>query len=565
MIDVGPLHFLRPAWLLALLALPALAWWLRRHASARADWQRAIDPHLLPYLLEPGNDARRRWLAVIAALAYTVATLALAGPAWRQVDEPGWQSREPLVVAVDLSSASLAADVPPTRVAQLRARLSRLLQVHRDGPVALVAFADDAFTVAPLTDDAANVALFVDALEPSVMPVDGQSPARAIAWSRQLIDRAGFAHGRIVLITDHADSEAQRAASEARAAGDVVSAIGLGTPAGAVVRTPGGATVHVALDEASLRALARAGGGDYARLSLTGADDAVFAVASGPGSTHGLGGRAWADDGVRLLPLVLLLALVLLARRPRIAAAMLVIALVPRPSFASDLWLRPDQRAHRAVERGIEQYRRGNFAAAADSFARSGSADALYDRGNALAKAGKLEDAVAAYDMALKRSPGMADALANRAAVLAALKRQQNDKGDNQGNKGDPSKDSQKSRNCAPGDANCKGRQQPSRQPRNGSASQPSQRSQSAAPPKPGDAAKQAQADAAQRERMQRAVKQAQAKPGEPASPKLTPEQRERKLSDDAALMRVPDEPGNLLREKFRLEHERRQSGGSPP
>jgi Ca-activated chloride channel family protein len=557
--DLGPVHFLRPEWLSALLLLPVLAWWLRRGTGAPDQWKRAIDPHLLPYLLDPGTARRRRGLAVIAALAYFVAVVALAGPAWRQVDEPSWQARQPVVVAVDLSSASLAGDLPPTRVAQLRARLTRLLQSHRDGPIALVAFADDAFTVAPLTDDAANVALFVDALEPSVMPVDGQSPARAIAWSRQLIERAGFAHGRIVLVTDHADADARRVAAEARAAGDSVSALGLGTPQGADVRTAAGAGVHVALDEGSLRSLADAGGGAYARLSLDGADDAIFDAASGRGTNHGRdGGRTWADDGVRLLPLVLLLALIVLVRRPRVAAAVLVIALLPRPSFASDLWLRPDQRAHRAVDRGIERYRRGDYAGAAAQFAQSDSADAHYDRGNALAKAGKLEDAVSAYDAALARHPGMPDAVANRNAVLAAIKRRQGGKGDQSGNRGDASKQSQQSRNCEPGDANCQNRQDTPRKPNTGNATSPAK---APSPPKPADAAKQAQADAAQRERMQRAIREAQAK-ASAATRAMTPQQRERSMSDEAALMRVPDEPGNLLREKFRLEHERRQAGG---
>jgi Ca-activated chloride channel family protein len=558
-IALGPLHFLRPEWLSALLLLPVLAWWLRRGAAAPAQWKRAIDPHLLPHLLDPGTARRRRGLALIAALAYALGVIALAGPAWRQVDEPSWQARQPVVVAVDLSSASLAGDLPPTRVAQLRARLTRLLQSHRDGPIALVAFADDAFTVAPLTDDAANVALFVDALEPSVMPVDGQSPARAIAWSRQLIERAGYARGRIVLVTDHADPEARRVAAEARAAGDTVSALGLGTPAGADVRTAAGASVHVALDEAALRALADAGGGAYARLSLDGADDAIFAAASGRGTNRGRdGGRTWADDGARLVPLVLLLALIVLARRPRIAAAVLVLLVLPRPSFATDLWLRADQRAHRAVDRGIERYRRGDYAGAAAQFALSGSADAHYDRGNALAKAGKLEDAVSAYDAALARRPGMPDAVANRNAVLAAIRRRQGGKGDQSGNRGEASKQSQQSRNCAPGDANCQNRQDTPRRPQTGNASQPSK---AASPPKPADAGKQAQADAAQRERMQRAIREAQAK-APVAARAMTPQQRERRMSDEAALMRVPDEPGNLLREKFRLEHERRQMGG---
>ena len=55
-------HFLRPLWLLLLLAAPAF--WLLRHRG-RADagaWRNAIDPHLLPHLIEridAGSGTRR--------------------------------------------------------------------------------------------------------------------------------------------------------------------------------------------------------------------------------------------------------------------------------------------------------------------------------------------------------------------------------------------------------------------------------------------------------------------------------------------------------------------------
>lgn len=41
-----------------------------------------------------------------------------------------------------------------------------------------------------------------------------------------------------------------------------------------------------------------------------------------------------------------------------------------------------------------------------------------------------------------------------------------------------------------------------------------------------------------------------------------TPEQREQRQAVDAWLRRVPDDPGSLLRTKFRLEYERRQRDG---
>ena len=64
---------------------------------------------------------------------------------------------------------------------------------------------------------------------------------------------------------------------------------------------------------------------------------------------------------------------------------------------------------------------------------------------------------------------------------------------------------------------------------------------------------------------MQRALQQA--KQGESQAQAMqhseSPAQRERRLANEAWLRRVPDDPGGLLRAKFRLEYERRQQGGN--
>jgi Ca-activated chloride channel homolog len=49
------------------------------------------------------------------------------------------------------------------------------------------------------------------------------------------------------------------------------------------------------------------------------------------------------------------------------------------------------------------------------------------------------------------------------------------------------------------------------------------------------------------------------------ADPDETPEQRERRLANQAWLQRVPDDPGGLLRRKFALEYARRQRQGDTP
>ena len=72
-------HFLRPLWLLLILAVP-LFWLLRRHGRADAGaWRNAIDAHLLPHLIERIDAGSGRAGVVLAVALWTIACMSLAG------------------------------------------------------------------------------------------------------------------------------------------------------------------------------------------------------------------------------------------------------------------------------------------------------------------------------------------------------------------------------------------------------------------------------------------------------------------------------------------------------
>jgi Ca-activated chloride channel family protein len=291
---------------------------------------------------------------------------------------------------------------------------------------------------------------------------------------------------------------------------------------------------------------------------------------SGKGET----GRAWQDEGYWLLPPLMLLALLAFRRRAGVVVLLLCIGLPWQAAQAADPWRRPDQAAHARMQAGAQAYRKGEFERAAQLYDGIDTADAHYNRGNALAKAGQYEKAIEAYDRSLHRKR-MDDALANKRAVEAAMKRnppkgkKPGPKNPQQGDAQKPGKDGQPSPEKGKGGS-------PSPQ-----QATPPQPSQQTAPPqaddaksqggkpqeaKHSDAQAQRDADTAQRERMQRALQQAKAKsePKGKAKPQAaeTPVQRERRLANEAWLKRVPDDPGGLLRAKFRIEYERRQMSG---
>ncbi|HMB42806.1 MAG TPA: VWA domain-containing protein, partial [Luteimonas sp.] len=523
------LHWLRPQWLWLLVALPLLAWWWRARWRQRNAWRDAVDPHLLPHLLDSTPPLRRMRGPWLALLGTALAIAALAGPSWQRAPQPEWQNRAPLVIAVDLSTAVLATDLPPSRLLQARAKIARLLQSRAGGQVGLVVFADDAFTVAPLTDDVANVALFLDALAPDVMPVDGSRADRAIAWSSRLLKQAGFDHGDVLLLTDHADSAARGEATTASRQGYRVSVLGMGTPSGAAYRDAEGRIGHAALDASSLRGVASAGGGDYAAMTTNNDDvsslDVLDPQHAGALSAQGRSTLVWLDQGYWLLPPLLVLGL-LAFRRGRGLAVLLLAAWLPwQPAQAAthDWWRRPDQLVHDRIEQGAQAYRKGDFAAAQNVWRDVPVADAAYNRGNALARQGDYDQAIAAYDEALRLQPGMADALANRRAVDAARKRKppsgkqsgQGKPNPRQAGNGQPQQAPSPQQGQSHGQPQDSGRN-PGGQPSTARQPSPQSGSQPPAPtgaqtPKAADAAAQQQADAAQRARMQQALQQAKA------------------------------------------------------
>ncbi|WP_401738982.1 VWA domain-containing protein [Stenotrophomonas pavanii] len=599
--DWNVLHFLRPEWLWALLALPlilALALYRQRRSDA---WRQAVDAHLLPHLL--AADAKRRVrLPWALLLGWTLASLAMAGPSWRQQAQPMFQASAPLLVVLDLSSRISATDLPPSRLLQARAKLGELLRARQGGQVGLVVYADDAYTVAPLTDDGSNVALYLDALSPDVMPRDGQRADRGIDWATRLMRQIGALQGQILLVSDQADGEAALAAAQARGLGLQVSVLGLGTPAGAAYRDGSGQIRQAALDEGSLRAVATAGGGRYARIAADDSDLRALGVLDardGTAAQRPGEGKQWLDEGFWLLPPVMLLAL-LAFRRRAVLAAVLAVGLLPWMNGAQaqapatpvsqpaqgTLWKRSDQVQHQRLAEGVQAYRKGDFATARRQFEGIDSDAGWYNLANTLAREGNYDEAIAAYDRALALHPGMADAVANRAVVDAARKRRQSGGGQGQDQQTPPQKQQDRSqgKQNPQGQQPQQGQKDPGQgQPQPGQQGQPGQESDKAqsspqpgqrgrdgqqAPPQAEDARAQAQADEQQRQRMQQAMQQARegeaGKDGKPVpgSEGRTPRQREEQQAVEAWMRRVPDDPGALLRAKFQLENERRKREG---
>ncbi len=451
-------HFLRPLWLLALIPLMVVLWRLAAPRDDADSWQRVVDRHLLPHVLVGKKNAVRRWPLALLGLGWLMAVMALAGPAWERLPRPVYQAPAYRVLALDLSASMNATDLLPSRLTHARFKVLDILKRVQEGQTALLAYGAEPYVVSPLTTDVHTIEAQVPSLETELLPVQGpKNTALALRQAGELLHRVGAPTGEIILITDGLaqPAAAQEAAAALRQARYRVSVLGISTSAGAPIPLPDGGFLTAGngsillskLDPAALQALATAGGGRYAQASLE--DEDLQALMAGSPGLQGqfrqsdANSDAWREEGPWLLLALLPLA-ALGFRRGWLTVLIGLPLLAPPPAEAfswSNLWLRPDQQAARAMERrayeeatqrfersdwrAAAEYAAGDYAQALQTLGPAGDATVHYNRGNALAKLGRFEQSIAEYDGALAANPDDEDARHNRELVRKLLRERQ--------------------------------------------------------------------------------------------------------------------------------------------
>lgn len=593
--DLADLHFLRPAWLLLWPLLIAAGLWWRRSRQRRSPWTSQVDAHLLPHLLATPSRTTHRSRAWLWPLAATLFCLALAGPAWRELPQPQLDREAGLVILLDLSDGMRAGDIAPSRLQRARYKITDLLRQREDGQTALVAFAGDAFTVAPLTDDAATLEALLSALEPEVMPVPGQRLSRGLDLAAELLQGGGYPRGDVLLLSYRATAEDVATATRLADTGVRISVLAVGSEVGAPVPLPQGGFLRddagelllPRLDMASLRQLVAPSGGQVVSLRSDASDitELLATIDSHSGEGRLRDDRSqlrYADEGPWLILLLLPAALLLIRRAPALALLPLfLLAGAPRPAQAlewSALWQRPDQRAWQALQqeryaearaaaespalRGAAAYREGDYAAAAEAFSAAPDAAALYNRGTALAQQGKLEEALAALDAAVAAAPAFEDAQHNRDVVRQAIAQKQKQEEQSQSSPSEGDQGEQSNEDPQQGEQEGESQDAPE-DPAGKPGDEQGQEAASEQGGKEDDAAAndERQAGEDQREAMEQALKEAEAAQENAegkAAPPLDPAEAEKQQAADQWLRRIPDDPGGLLRRKFALEHRRR-------
>jgi Ca-activated chloride channel family protein len=572
-------HFIRPEWLWALPPVILATVLLAHRRLGPGSWQNVVAPALAPYVLSvsPNKQAEYRWW--LLGLGGVLAVLAAAGPAWDRIEQPVFRSDQALVVALDMSRSMDAQDIAPSRLLRARLKILDILERRGGGQTALVVYSANAFTVTPLTTDTDTIAALVNSLSTDIMPSRGSYPIAAINKGRQLLENAGATFGEILLVTDGGTSPAaERVARDLKEFGYTLSVLAVGTRDGAPIPQANGGFVtdqsgNIAvprLEERPLRALASAGGGQFSVLSTDDRDiDLLLSgeVGTRQASNDALATDRWREEGPWLL--LLLLPLAAFAFRRGWIVVILAFLLPPTQEAQAfeweDLWLTKDQQGQRmlgqeapsdAAElfenpewRAVAEYRAQDYPESAAQFAERGDTRSLYNLGNALARQGEFETAIDAYEQVLELDPEDEDAEYNR-DLLKAIQEQQEQQ-QQEGEEGESS------------DQQGEGEESESDSEQDAESSDSSDGESQESDESQRDEEMSAEDLEAMQEELERAAQEAQENEQEPTE-QLTAEQlaelrqeAEQEQAMEQWLRRIPNDPGSLLRNKFRYQYQK--------
>jgi len=465
-------QFLRPGWLLLIIPGCWLVFRLHKRWKKRMDWSGVVEPHLLELLLVEARGIRRTWIPWMLILMLFLVLTAMAGPVLEKRSVPVLKKNLAKVLVLDVSHSMLAEDLRPNRIERAKFKLRDLLNRIDEGETALIAYAGDAHVISPLTSDTHTITTLLPGLEPDIMPHRGSRPDRAIELAVKLLDGHSANPGDVIWLTDGIPEN--MILSVAQLLGrHRLSVIGVGTEKGAPIpgknsgflKNPKGGIVMSRLDSSRLQALAQQKGGTFQILRND--DQDLERVLNQPTSMNEYledetekQGDIWREEGPWLL-LILLPLTALMFRRGLIFGFLLLSLHLPgfvisERAYAfewKDLWKNKDQQGQQyfieglhseAAEVfedpewiGLSHFRSGNHENALEEWKGIDSPRSLFNQGNALAKLGKLEQAIDSYDQVLEREPEHSDAQFNRDLLMKLLeeqeKQQQNQKQDGSG------------------------------------------------------------------------------------------------------------------------------------
>ncbi len=238
--------------------------------------------------LTPTVSRRKpRLKAVLVIVSLSFLLFALARPQYGKKLRMMKRKGVDIIICMDTSKSMLAEDIKPNRLERAKHELSSLIDKLKGDRVGIVAFAGEAFLECPLTLDYGAAKMFLDILDPDIIPIPGTAIGKAIRVALRGFNQKERKYKVMVLLTDGEDlmSDPIKVAKVAAQEGVRIYTVGIGSPQGAPIplRDDKGRlleykkdrkdqTVMSKLDELTLEKIALLTDGKYYRSTIMGVE-----------------------------------------------------------------------------------------------------------------------------------------------------------------------------------------------------------------------------------------------------------------------------------------------------
>lgn len=414
-------HFLRP-WILLGLFIPLfIGFKIWKSGRIQSSWAKVCDENLLEYLLVKGQNQQRKLPVILALIISSLIILAISGPTWEKKQNPALMISNPVMFVLNLSSDMMPQDVSPNRLDRAKLIIRELTQTLKGAETGLVVYSHEPFMITPLAEDAALIESLLGAINTDIMPINGDRLDRAIDLSVERMQQAGYYKGNLIILTADVGERFDAAL------------------ASATVAKQKGFNVNVIKVKAAtndkLAAVAQKGGGLYLNYNqnMTPLINQINDVLNKEILQSENMQNTWEDAGYYIFWLPALLLLYYFRRGVLAVIVLLMWTHVAEANwflndnqeamqlFKSEQYEAAAQKFKNAHWQAAAAYKSGDYEQALKQFSAEEGLDALYNQGNALAKSGKIKEAIAKYEEVLAQDDKFEDARFN----LEYLKRQQ--------------------------------------------------------------------------------------------------------------------------------------------
>jgi len=426
---VSDVIFHNPEMLNLLLAVPVVAilhlYALHRRRRALGKFASA---RMLGLLTCPRTSARITWKMAAGCLAFAMAVIALARPAWNVRPRQLRRTGRDVVFVLDVSKSMSARDAAPNRLQRARTAILDCIEQLRGDRVGLVAFAGEAAVRCPLTLDYAFFRMVLEDTDHRSVATGGTRIGDAIETTvSEVLTEGKHGFRDVVLITDGEDhdSSPSQAATKLIGAGARLIAIGIGDdvqgrriPLGGRQAVPAAfmtyeeREVWSRLEAATLRDMvARTRDGVYVH-AATGAIDlpGIYrrVIASAEARRFESQTILQYEEKFQVFLAAGLMVLVIslvVAEAKQLPPARGISLLVVLAAVLSAGDMAAAGSPRRDFAAGGQAYAKRDYAAAAESYRKAlteapGSAEVLYNLGSALYRNGDLSEAREAFTQA---------------------------------------------------------------------------------------------------------------------------------------------------------------------